>query len=252
MQDTIEFITNDKEDPESQHDVNKRLFLDSKLTSCRPKETTYRHLERQETALEQHTAVSSSECGQNIDTANLIKPHEHSSDNTPKQGIPESEDAEGSEHESRLSASNTTESKETAQADQRCNSGGKESKHHVKAPCDKILRQICNMTRQTRKLASQPERNNDFKKIVFDATCSTMIAETEDLMIEFCMKKEAVSNMCPKKGGPGSQYWMMREEHLREWPDGRRKIRKEGHSEAIPEFQRQLKQLKSFITRCSK
>ncbi|GFS24769.1 hypothetical protein ElyMa_005165600 [Elysia marginata] len=63
-------------------------------------------------------------------------------------------------------------------------------------PCDKVQLQIINMNEATRNKIAQPERNNTFKKLLLDTfedTCS-MVAETEDLIVEYCIRKEQIIN----------------------------------------------------------
>ena len=83
------------------------------------------------------------------------------------------------------------------------------------------------MTSDTRHRAKQPERNNKFKKIIIDTYREehVIVAETENLIVEYCVSEKAITNLCAKEGEPGNQYCKMRKRHLRDWPDNTSRIR---------------------------
>ena len=66
-------------------------------------------------------------------------------------------------------------------------------------------------------------------------TC-VMVAETEDLIMEYCMTTEKITNMCAKVGEEKSLYGRIRKRHLRDWPDDTLRIKDDGHSKSISEF----------------
>ena len=103
------------------------------------------------------------------------------------------------------------------------------------------------MKHDTRQLISQPERNS-FRKIRLDTyDCKrVMVAETEDLIIEYCMTTEKITNLCAKEGEKDSLYSRMRKRHLRDWPDDTLRIKDDGHSKSISEFRKQLLGLKHY------
>ena len=98
------------------------------------------------------------------------------------------------------------------------------------------------MKHDTRQLISQPERNNSFRKIILDTyDCKrVMVAETEDLIIEYCMITEKITNMCAKEGEEESLYGRMKERHLRDWPDNTLRLTDDRHLKTISEFRKQL------------
>ena len=73
-----------------------------------------------------------------------------------------------------------------------------------------------------------------------------MVAETEDLVIEYCMTTEKITNLCAKVGEEESLYGRMRKRHLRDWPDDTLRIKDDGHSKSISEFRKQLLGLKHY------
>ena len=115
-------------------------------------------------------------------------------------------------------------------------------------PCFNIQIRIINMKHDTRQLISQPEMNNSFRKIILDTyDCKrVMVAETEDLIIEYCMTTEKITNLCSKEGEKESLYSRMRKRHLRDWPDNTLRIKDDGHSKSISEFRKQLLGLKHY------
>ena len=102
------------------------------------------------------------------------------------------------------------------------------------------------MTSDTRQRVMLPERNNTFKKIIIDTYRDeyAIVAETEDLIVEYCVREKAITNLCAEEREPENQYCKMRKQHLRDWPDNTSRIREEGLLEDVKEFQEQLAQVK--------
>ena len=118
----------------------------------------------------------------------------------------------------------------------------------VKIRCDKVQSKILFIKKDTRQRITQSERNNKFRKCILDRyndQCA-IVAETDDLIIEYCPRKKAIINLCIKEGEEENQYSRMRKRHLREWPDDTWIIEEE-LSGCILEFQEQLTQLKHCI-----
>ena len=46
-----------------------------------------------------------------------------------------------------------------------------------------------------------------------------MFAETEDLIIEYSMRREMITNHFVKEEEQESPYYKMRKQHARDWPD---------------------------------
>ena len=109
---------------------------------------------------------------------------------------------------------------------------------------------IFSMTSDTRQRVKQPERTNKFKKLIIDTYRDeyAIIAETEGLIVEYCVREKAkFTNLCAKDGEPENQYCKMRKRHVRDWPDNTSRIREEGLLEDVKEFQEQLAQVKHRI-----
>ena len=104
------------------------------------------------------------------------------------------------------------------------------------------------MKQDTRQLITQSERNNSFRKFILDTyDCKrVMVAETEDLIIEYCMATEKITNLCAKEGEKESLYGRMRRRHLRDWPDDTLRLTDDGHSKSISEFLKQILGLKHY------
>ena len=118
----------------------------------------------------------------------------------------------------------------------------------IKIRCDKLQSKILFMKKDSRQRITQSERNNKFRKCILDTyndQCA-IVAETDDLIIEYCPRKEAITNLCIKEGEEENQYSRMRKRHLREWPDNTWIIEEE-LSGCILGFQEQLTQLKHCI-----
>ena len=91
--------------------------------------------------------------------------------------------------------------------------------------------------------------NHSLRKIILDTyNCKcVMVAETEDLILEYCMTTEKIINLCAKEGEEESRYGRMRKRHLRDWHDDTFRITDDGYSETILDFRKQLLELKHFI-----
>ena len=87
--------------------------------------------------------------------------------------------------------------------------------------------------------ASSREKIIKIKKIIIDTYRDeyAIVAEAEDLIVEYCLREKAITNLCAKEGVPENQYCKMRKRHLRDWPDNRSRIREEGLLEDVKEFQ---------------
>ena len=88
-----------------------------------------------------------------------------------------------------------------------------------------------------------------FKKIIIDTyrdECA-IVAEKEDLIVDYCVREKAITNLCAKDGEPENQYCKMRKRHLRDWPDNTSRIKEEGLLDDIKEIQEQLAQVKHRI-----
>ena len=119
----------------------------------------------------------------------------------------------------------------------------------IKTPFNRVLLRIFSMTSDTRQRVKQRERNNRFKKIIIDTYREeyAIVAETEDLIVEYCVREKAITNLCAKEGQPENQYCKMRKRHLRDWPDNTSRIKEEGLLEDVKEFQEKLAQVKYRI-----
>ena len=92
------------------------------------------------------------------------------------------------------------------------------------------------MNQDTMQLITQPERNKSFRKSHPYECKGVMVAETEDLINEYYMAAENITNLCFKKGEMENPYGRMRRRHLRDWPDDTLRIKDDGHSKTISEF----------------
>ena len=83
--------------------------------------------------------------------------------------------------------------------------------------CDKVQSKILFMKEDTRQRITQSERNNKFRKCIYDTYCDqcAIVAETDDLIVEYCPRKEAIIHLCIKEGEEENQYSRMR----KRWPD---------------------------------
>ena len=116
----------------------------------------------------------------------------------------------------------------------------KDNKLTNKISCDKVQARTINMERDNKKLVNRLRRKNTLKKIILDTSLCVMVAETEDLIIEFSMRREMITNHYDKEEEQESPYCKMRKQHLRGWPDDTLSIEEEGHAEALSKFQKQL------------
>ena len=119
----------------------------------------------------------------------------------------------------------------------------------IKTLSNRVLVRIFSLTSDTRQRVKQPERTNTFKKLIIDTYRDeyAIVAETEDLIVEYCVREKAITNLCAKEGEPENQYCKMRKRHLRDWPDKTSRIKEEGLLEDVKEFQEQLAQVKHRI-----
>ena len=88
-----------------------------------------------------------------------------------------------------------------------------------------------------------------FKNIIIDTYRDeyAIVAETEDLIVEYSVRERAIINTCAREGEPENQYCKMRKRHLSDSPDNTSSIREEGLLDDIIEFQKQLAQVKHRI-----
>ncbi|GFS00136.1 hypothetical protein ElyMa_004546700 [Elysia marginata] len=116
-------------------------------------------------------------------------------------------------------------------------------------PCDKVQLQIINMNEDTRKKIAHPERNNTFKKLLLDTfedTCS-IVAETEDLIVEYCIRKEQIINFFAIEDKEITPYKRMRKRHIKDWPDDTHRMIEEAGPEVLDSFLTELQLLKQSI-----
>ena len=162
------------------------------------------------------------------------------------------ESADNSEHESSDETEESTnlETKEATQAprDHNGRRNPKDTQQSNRIPCGKVQIRIINMKQDTRQLITQSERNNSLRKIMHDTyDCKrVMVAETEDLIIEYCMTTEKIRNLCAKEGEEESLYGRMRKRHLRDWPGDTLRLTDDGHSKTISGFRKQILRLKHY------
>ena len=106
------------------------------------------------------------------------------------------ESADNSEHEhcDETDESTNSETKETTQApqDRMLKRKPKDTQRSIRVPCGKDQIRIIKMKHDAQQLITQSKRNNSFSKIILDTyDCKRfMVAETEDLIIEYCMTTE--------------------------------------------------------------
>ena len=105
----------------------------------------------------------------------------------------------------------------------------KDNKLTNKISWDKVQARIINMERDNKKLVNRPRRKNTLKKIILDTSWCVMVAETEDLIIEYSMRREMITNHYIKEEEQESPYCKTRKQHLRDWPDDTLRIEEEGH-----------------------
>ena len=90
----------------------------------------------------------------------------------------------------------------------------------IKMRGDKVQSKILFMKEDTRQRITHSKRNNKFRKFILDTYCNqyAIVTETDDLIVEYCPRKEAIINLCIKQGEEENQYSRMQKRHLREWP----------------------------------
>ena len=94
------------------------------------------------------------------------------------------------------------------------------------------------MERDKNKLINRPRRKHTSKKIMLDTSWCVMVAETEDLFIEYSMRIEMITNHYVKEEEQESPYCKMRKQYLRDSPVDTLRIEEEGHAEALSKFQK--------------
>ena len=122
------------------------------------------------------------------------------------------ESADNSEHESsdETDESKNSESYETTQTPQDPERRPMETQRANRAPYCKVQIRVIDMKQDTKQLITQPKRNNSFRKKLD----TFMVAETEDLIIEYCRTIENITNMCVKEGEGGSPYDRIGKRHF--------------------------------------
>ena len=115
----------------------------------------------------------------------------------------------------------------------------KDNKLTNKISFDEVQVRTINTERDNEKLINRPRRKNTLKKIILDTSWCVMIAETEDLIIEYSMTREMITNHYVTEEEQESPYCKMQKQHLRNWPDDTR-IEEEAHAEALSKSQKQL------------
>ena len=98
---------------------------------------------------------------------------------------------------------------------------------------DKVQTWTINMKRDNKKLVIPPERKSTLNKIIFDTSWYAVVADTEDLIIEYSMRKEMITNLYVKDEEQESPYCKLRKQHLRDCPDNTLGIKEERHAEAL-------------------
>ena len=97
-----------------------------------------------------------------------------------------------------------------------------------------------NMERDNKKLVNRLRRKDTFKRIILNTSWCVMVAEAEDLIIEYSMRREMIANHYVKEEEQESPYCKIRKQHLRDWPEDTLRTEEEGHAEALSKFQKQL------------
>ena len=97
----------------------------------------------------------------------------------------------------------------------------KDIQRRIKVRCDKVQSKILFMKEDTRQRITQSEKNSKFRKCILDTYRDqyAIVAKTDDLIVEYCPRKEAIINLCIKEGENENQYSRMRKRNLREWSD---------------------------------
>ena len=84
------------------------------------------------------------------------------------------------------------------------------------------------------------EKKKILKTIKLDTSWCVMVAETENLIIEYSMRREMITNHYVKEEEQEIPYCKVGKQHVRDWPDDTLRIQEEGHAEALSKFQKQL------------
>ncbi|GFR87719.1 hypothetical protein ElyMa_004230800 [Elysia marginata] len=116
-------------------------------------------------------------------------------------------------------------------------------------PCDKVQLQIINLNQDTRLKIGQAERNKTFKKLLLDTfeDTSSKAAGTEDLIVEYCLRKEQIINFFTIEDKEITPYKRMRKRHIKDWPDDTHRIKEEVGPEVLDSFLTELELLKHSI-----
>ena len=102
----------------------------------------------------------------------------------------ESTDNSEHEHSDATDKSTNSESKEITQAPQdlMLERKPKDIQRSNRVLRGEVQIRIINMKQDTRQLVTQPERNNNLRKIILDTYCKrVLVAKLENLIIEYCM-----------------------------------------------------------------
>ena len=77
----------------------------------------------------------------------------------------------------------------------------------IQIRCDNVQSKILFMNKYTRQRITQSERNNKFRKCILDTYNDqyAIVAEANDLISEYYPRKEAIINLCIKKGRDENQ-----------------------------------------------
>ncbi|GFR96238.1 hypothetical protein ElyMa_006293100 [Elysia marginata] len=105
------------------------------------------------------------------------------------------------------------------------------------------------MNQDIRKKIAQTERNNLFKKLLLDTfedTCS-IVAETDDLIVEYCINKEQIINFFTIEDKEITSYKRMQKRHIKDWPDDTHRIKEEAGPQLLDNFLTELQLLKQSI-----
>ena len=85
----------------------------------------------------------------------------------------------------------------------------KDNKLTNKISFDKVQARTINMERDVTKLVSLPRRKNTMKKIILDTSWGVMVAETEDFIFEYSMRREMITNHYVTEEDQESPYCKM-------------------------------------------
>ncbi|GFR60681.1 hypothetical protein ElyMa_005413600 [Elysia marginata] len=105
------------------------------------------------------------------------------------------------------------------------------------------------MNEDIKKKIVLPERNNTFKKLLlntFENACS-LVVETEDLIVEYCIRKEQIINFFTIEDEEITPYKRMEKRHIKDWPDDTHRIKEEAGPEVLDNFLTELQLLKHSI-----